>query len=173
MYARTVLHVGDTGYGLLVASWGLGLFLGTLAVGRIGRRYEPGRLFGAAMGLLGLMLALYAYAANLGIAIVIGVVGGAGNGVLLNLLQTLLQQLTPADMLGRVGGFFMTARDVTAFLSMLLSGLLADRLGVQPIFFVAGLIMIAAALLPLLTAPRRRPVLDWLSPAQSAEPPRS
>lgn len=169
VYARAVLHVDDTGFGLLVSSWGLGLLLGTLVVGRLGHRYELGRVFILAMGLLGVMLSVYAYVSSLSVAVVIGIIGGASNGVLAMVLQTLLQRLTPADLLGRVGGFFTIARDVTALIAMVLAGLLADIVGVQLIFFVAGLLVIAASLLPLVTTAQRQSRLDWLVPAQHVE----
>ena len=115
------------------------------------------------MALLGVMLALYALALNLMTAVTIGIVGGIGNGLFFNLVQTLLQTLTPVEMLGRVGGFFTAARDATLFLSMLAAGILADVVGVQTIFLVAGLIVLASAGLPLLMAEPRTARLDWLS----------
>ena len=121
------------------------------------------------MGLLGVMLSVYAYAGSLSVAIAIGIIGGASNGVLAILLQTLLQRLTPADLLGRVGGFFTIARDVTALIAMMLAGVLADIVGVQPIFLVAGLLVVAASLLPLLTTAPRQSRLDWLAPAKQVE----
>ncbi|MCP4429145.1 MAG: MFS transporter [Chloroflexi bacterium] len=165
VYARTVLHTDDAGYGLLIASWGLGLFLGTLVVGRASRYVGDGRLYLASMALLGATLALYAYAPNLIVAIVIGIIGGVGNGLFLNLAQTLLQTLTPVEMLGRVGGFFTTVRDVTLFLSMLAAGTLADVVGVQILFAVAGLIVLVSVAIPPLLAESRASRLDWLAPS--------
>jgi hypothetical protein len=52
---------------------------------------------------------------------------------------------------------------------MVLAGLLADIVGIQPIFFVAGLIVVAASLLPLVTTAQRQSRLDWLVPAQHVE----
>jgi predicted MFS family arabinose efflux permease len=163
VYAHTVLATDDRGYGLLLSAWGGGLLVGTLAIGWLGQRIEPGRLFVGAMALLGAMFACYAYAPNLRIALVIGVVGGLSNGVLMNLVQTLLQTLTPVDLLGRVGGFFTTVRDSTLFLSMLMAGALTDRVGVPSIFLVSGLILLAAAALPLVLTRKRTLRLNWLS----------
>jgi MFS family permease len=166
IYARTILQVDDTGYGLLLSSWGLGLLLGTLVLGRIGR-WEMGRTFIAAMMLLGLVVVVYGYAPNLAVAISLGVTGGVGNGILLSLIQTLLQSQTPVEMLGRVGGFFTTARDVASFVAMLLAGLAADLVSIPLIFAVAGLLVMAAAVLPLLLGANSSSRLDWLAaPAQ-------
>ncbi len=151
VYAQTILHTTDSGYGLLVSAWGVGVLLGTLAVSRLVQRIEPERLFMASMALLGSTFVLYAYAPTLSVAILIGIVGGWGNGILVNLIQTLLQNLTPSALMGRVGGFFTTARDTTVVIGLLLSGVLSDVLGIQTVFVLSGIVVVVTAGLSFLS----------------------
>lgn len=152
VYAEQVLGVGEVGFGLLISSWGVGLFFGTLVVGNLGEEAPLDRIFMGSVALLGVTLMLYAGAPSLAVAIVLGIVGGLGNGIQFSLAHALLQLLTPKEMMGRVAGIYTTTKEATTFVSMLAAGLLGDLAGVQPIFVVAGLIVTVAAVLPAVLA---------------------
>ena len=155
VYAQSVLHVGDIGYGLLLSAWGGGLLVGTLGVGWLGRRWPEERLFVGGIALLGVSLVLYAHAPGLLVALLIGIVGGSSNGVVLNLSQMMVQTLTPKSLLGRVAGVFTSIRDAALFLSMLAAGFLADAVGVPAIFSGAGVIVMGAAVFHLVLIGKR------------------
>ncbi|MEW5988498.1 MAG: MFS transporter [Chloroflexota bacterium] len=149
VYARTVLGVGEVGYGLLFSAWGVGLLAGTLSLNAWLRRFPPVHLLTAGVTLLGAAIVAYALAPTLPVAVAIGLAGGVGAGLQFSLLHTLLQTHTPSDYLGRVSGLFTAARDLTLFVSMLAAGALADRVGVPAIFMAAGLVILVAAGLSL------------------------
>jgi predicted MFS family arabinose efflux permease len=56
--------------------------------------------------------------------------------------QTLMQQETPHDMLGRVSSSFMAVFSLAQLLGLLLSGSLADRIGVRRLFFSAAVLLV-------------------------------
>lgn len=156
VYARTILGVDETAFGLLISSWGVGLFVGTLVIGWLGTRFDLLRVLVGAVALLGLSLAVYGYAGQLWVALLLGVVGGFGNGLMFTVVQTLLQTLVPGPLLGRVGGVFTLARDLTALLSMALAGLVASFVYLPLIFLASGLVVLGSALFPALLSASRQ-----------------
>ena len=80
IYAKETLDAGDSGYGLMLASWGVGMVVGSLVFAALRRASLPLLLFFSTLavgaGYLGL-----AAAPTLVVACVASVLGGAGNGV--------------------------------------------------------------------------------------------
>ena len=80
IYAKETLGAGDSGYGLLLASWGVGMVLGSIVFAAVRRAPLPYLLFFSTLavgaGYLGL-----AAAPTLALACAASVLGGAGNGV--------------------------------------------------------------------------------------------
>ena len=65
------------------------------------------------------------------------IIGGA-IAVVVVPAQTLTQKETPPTMVGRVSSTFMSLFSVSQVLGLLLSGALATRLGIRPLFLVCG-----------------------------------
>ena len=101
IYAKQTLGAGDSGYGLLLASWGVGMVLGSIVFAALrraplplpallqhdrGRRRLPGM----------------AAAPTLAVACAAAVVGGAGNGVQWVGVISAVQELTVRTMQARV-----------------------------------------------------------------------
>jgi MFS family permease len=61
--------------------------------------------------------------------------------------QTMSQQETPVEMAGRVSSTFMSMISIAQILGLLVSGTLAEKLGIRQLFFscTAFLIVIATA----------------------------
>src|SRR5262249_13028525 len=80
VYAKESLGAGDTGYGILLASWGLGMVAGSVVFATVRRSSLPAQLLfstlAIAVGYLGM-----AAAPTLAFACVASVVGGTGNGI--------------------------------------------------------------------------------------------
>jgi MFS transporter, DHA3 family, macrolide efflux protein len=63
----------------------------------------------------------------------------------INPAQTMSQQETPSQMIGRVSSSFMSLISLAQVLGLLLSGYLAQRLGIRPLFMVsAGMLALIA-----------------------------
>ena len=60
--------------------------------------------------------------------------------------QTLFQQRTPADLIGRVVGFRFSLVFGSMTLAMGISGLLAEQFGVAPVIGLFGLVSVLAGL---------------------------
>ncbi|HEY2398224.1 MAG TPA: MFS transporter, partial [Solirubrobacteraceae bacterium] len=100
-YAKVTLHVGDGGFGLLVASWGAGAVLGSLVFARSLRR-PLGVLLSTGTLAVGLAYVGLAVAPALWFACGAALIGGVGNGVELPSLTSIVQRLTPKDLHARM-----------------------------------------------------------------------
>src|ERR1043166_3640499 len=59
--------------------------------------------------------------------------------------QTMSQQETPHEMVGRVSSTFMSMISIAQILGLLLSGGLAERLGVRHLFFACAVVLVILA----------------------------
>jgi predicted MFS family arabinose efflux permease len=148
LYAKHVLHVGNTGYGVLVASMGIGGVVGGLFAKRIVKR------FGART------VAVYTALSSASTLLTIGVVGHrpvvvvalflirSTNMSLWNVMaQSLSQRLVPGELRGRtVTGARMIAYGALP-LGALAGGLVSGDWGLQAPWIVGGTVHLTAALL--------------------------
>ncbi len=103
VFAKDTLGAGDTGYGLLLGSWGVGMVIGSVVFAALRRAPLPVLLFFSTVavgaGYLGTGVAQ-----TLAIACLASAVGGAGNGVQWVAVMSAVQELTVPTMQARVIG---------------------------------------------------------------------
>jgi predicted MFS family arabinose efflux permease len=161
------MSFGATGYGVLVACYGAGAVIGTLAATRAGRLRRPAPVACGAFLIAAASICLVPFLGGLPGAAAAIVVLGAGNGFGNIIMITLLQQWAPPAMLGRIMGVVMLASMGTFPVSVVLSGVLVRAIGPIPFFPVAGAVL-AVAILGALT---QREIRDFgTAAAEPAEP---
>jgi predicted MFS family arabinose efflux permease len=161
------MSFGATGYGVLVACYGAGAVIGTLAATKAGRLRRPAPVACGAFLIAAASICLVPFLGGLPGAAAAIVVLGAGNGFGNIIMITLLQQWAPPAMLGRIMGVVMLASMGTFPVSVLLSGVLVRAIGPIPFFPVAGAVL-AVAILGALT---QREIRDFgTAAAVPAEP---
>lgn len=141
--AEEDLGAGAAGYGTLFAAFSAGCLAGGLAVaGLTGlrRRGTPSMLLGL---LMGVAFALVPVAGLTGALVALFVAGGAATASTV-LAVTMVQQATPAHLLGRVMGAIMFAGLGLFPLSVAAAGLVAERVGPAVIFWAGGVALLAA-----------------------------
>lgn len=142
IYAKETLDAGDSGYGLLLASWGVGMVLGSFVFAVARRTPLPYLLFFSTLavgaGYLGL-----AAAPTLAVACAASVLGGAGNGVQWVSAISAVQELTPAGMQARVMSVLESTGAAMPGVGFLLGGLIASSFDPRAAFLVAGIGVIA------------------------------
>jgi MFS family permease len=157
-FIRDVLGAGDFGYGLLFATWGLGMVLGGLVVSR--------RIRGATLATAALV-AVLVQGAGLGLptlwlvlpfAIALAFVGGVGHGLKNVLVRTLIQQRVPDRLHGRAAAAYNGLRNGAELIALGSGGLLVAGVGPRATLALAGGIPILAALAGL--AMRRRSLTE-------------
>jgi MFS family permease len=142
VYVKETLGSNDTGYGVMLASWGVGMVLGSLLFARL-RQASLGLLLlfstlAVGAGYLGL-----AVAPSLALACAASVVGGAGNGVQWVTAISAVQELTAESMQARVMSVLESIGAAMPGVGFALGGIIAALASPRLTFLVAGLGVVA------------------------------
>lgn len=103
VYAKESLGATSAGFGLLLASWGAGIVIGSLVYVTV-RGRSAALLILASTAAIGLAYLGMAAAQSLAVACLLSVLGGAGNGIQWVAVVTALQEATPARFQARIVG---------------------------------------------------------------------
>ncbi|GLV60072.1 MFS transporter [Dictyobacter sp. S3.2.2.5] len=145
LLARDVLHIGASGYSLLIWSFAAGEIIGILVPLFRNPSQRRGRFFCLLQFIEGPIMIGVAFAPLLLAMLCLAVVAFL-NGILLVVFLSLIQEHVSRGLLGRVMSFFMLASVGFVPLSQSLSGYIAASAGVQVLFLGAGLLMALSAL---------------------------
>lgn len=144
LLASERLNVGPSGFGMLIASIGLGAAVGPLLFGRFIKPANKAWLFGpfALRGAVDLTLATVTQPVLAG-----GVLGLYGIGTSTGMIayQSTLQTVVPTEVRGRAFALFDVLWNGARLISLGLGGLLAETVSIQAVYAVAGLLLLAAA----------------------------
>jgi predicted MFS family arabinose efflux permease len=155
--AARQLHAAGAGYGLMLAGIAVGAFLGPLLLPRLGDRARSPRILFGAFGLRGLVDLVLATVTALPAAVAALVLYGLGTSTGNVTFSTLIQSHVPAELRGRVFSAFDLIWQSMRLASLLLGAVLADSLGIRAVFYVGGVLLLAAALAGMTAAdPRAR-----------------
>jgi MFS family permease len=151
IYAKQTLATDDTGYGLLLASWGIGMVLGSLIFAALRRAPLPFLLFASTLAVAAGYLGMAA-APELFTACLAAVVGGTGNGVQWVGVISAVQELTTSNMQARVMSVLESIGAAMPGVGYLAGGLLASATGPRAVFLFAGVgvIVIVALATPMI-----------------------
>ncbi len=133
----TLFGVGALGYGLMIAAWGGGSILGSLAGRWVNERNEPQVLV---VGALALALGSVAIAASPTFwpVVVAILIAGFGDAFMEVADQSMFQRRTPDAVRGRVMAAEDTLVQVTMAAMFLVSGLVVAVVGARGAYLVAG-----------------------------------
>ncbi len=151
VYAKETLGAGDSGYGLMLASWGGGMVVGSLVFAAVRRTSLAVLLFFSTLavgaGYLGL-----ATAPTLALACVASVLGGTGNGIQWVSTISAVQEMTVAGMQARVMSVLESIGAAMPGIGFILGGVVATAASPRTAFLIAGVgvFAIVALATPLL-----------------------
>jgi MFS family permease len=157
IYVRDTLHASTNTFGLTSAAIGVGLLVGVNVLNALAKHVS--NTLQVYLGLGGIaagtaMLAAAPYAAlvvvHVGLPVAITVfgcflIGFSAAGIIVP-SQTLIQQETPAELMGRVGSTVMSAIFSAQIAGLLLSGILAQHTSVRRVFAICT-VMLAALMI--------------------------
>jgi MFS family permease len=150
-----VFHAGAIGFGLLIALWGFGSVVGSIAARRLTERTEPGWLIGgmaiAGVAAIGIWLSPW-FPPIVGLMLLMGF-GDAMSEVA---DQGIRQRRTPDAVRGRLIGAMESLVHVAVAIAYVIAAGALVVLGPQGAYALAGLSSLAAALLLLPTIRRLR-----------------
>jgi MFS family permease len=151
VYAKQTLGTSDSGYGLMLASWGVGMVIGSLVFAAVRKVSLPVLLLFSSLavgvGYIGLGVA-----PTLAWACAASIVGGAGNGVQWVSAISAVQELTAAEMQARVMSVLESIGAAMPGVGYAVGGAIAVIAAPRTAFLVAGvgIFLIVALMAPLL-----------------------
>jgi MFS family permease len=170
IYAKSTLGSGDSGYGALVASWGIGMVLGSLVFAAVRSTRLQLLLVFSTVAIGAAYLGLAA-APTLLAACGISVVGGVGNGVQWVSTVSAIQEMTRSAMQARVMSVLESTSAAMPGLGYLVGGLVVAGHSPRTAFLVAGagVLAVVALAIPSLARTRWTKDVGEFVPAGEAE----
>jgi DHA3 family macrolide efflux protein-like MFS transporter len=146
IYIRDSLHAGPFLFGAISSMVGIGLIAGAQVLARVHRPSSRTQVVLGGMFALGAGAALLGAFHNTPMAALSTFTMGFAISFVLIPAQTLSQQETPPGLMGRVSSTFMSLISLAQVLGLLLSGYLAQRLGIRALFLsCAGVLAVVSA----------------------------
>lgn len=145
VFARDALGLDASGYGVMVASIGIGALAAAFFMAAFGGRVRQSRLVLGSSILFGTVLIAAAQAPNFWSAVVLFTLCGgvmALNGIAAN---TMLQTEAPDELRGRIMGFYSFMVLGLAPFGSLQAGWVAEHFGVRAAFSLGGLVCLVVA----------------------------
>jgi MFS transporter, DHA3 family, macrolide efflux protein len=142
IYVRDSLHASTKMFGIVSPMIGLGMLLGVNGLNTFGKKLSNTLLvycglLGIAVGLTMLTMLPHVWSTLIGNFII-----GMSVGGIIVPAQTLFQQATPPELMGRVGSTFMSIVFGAQILGLILSGILTQHIGVREVFALCAVMLV-------------------------------
>jgi MFS family permease len=146
IWVRDTLHASATAFGFVSGNVGLGMLAGTQVVRRLARHFSDTTLVLSGLAGIGGGVLLLGAVPHIAAALASTFVIGFAFGAIMVPAQTLIQRETPNDMLGRVGSTNASVIFLGQILGLVISGTLAEMVGVRMVFFLCAALSVALAI---------------------------
>jgi len=147
IYIRDALHAGTITFGAVSAMVGVGMIVGTQLVTRLVRNRSKANVVLGGLFSLGMGAAMLGTFRNSPMAALSTFTMGLAIAFVWIPAQTMSQQETPPAMVGRVSSTFMSLISVSQVFGLLLSGYLAQKIGIRSVFMAcAGVLALISAI---------------------------
>jgi len=146
LFARDILHLGEKGFGLLMASSGAGAFLGAATIAMMKRTRSRGRF--VVFAAIAFYISVFSFALSTHFLVSAILLGAIGYCMILVVatVNSLLQHLSADNMRGRVMSIYATAFLGFAPIGSLLAGSIAGTIGAPHTIAIMSLLALAATL---------------------------
>jgi predicted MFS family arabinose efflux permease len=138
IYATESVNAGDSGYGALLASWGVGMLFGSLIFASVRRSGFPMLLLISSLT-IGVSYLGLSSAPTLITACALAALGGLGNGVMSVSLVSAIQEMTSSSMQARLMSVLESVIAVATGVGFLVGGLVTAGHSARTAFLVAGI----------------------------------
>jgi DHA3 family macrolide efflux protein-like MFS transporter len=158
IYVRDSLHASTKMFGIVSPMIGIGMLLGINGLNTFGKKLSNTLLVycglcGIAIGLVILTLLPHIWSTLVGNFII-----GMAVAAIIVPAQTLFQQATPPELLGRVGSTFLSIVFAAQIAGLVLSGILTQHIGVREVFALcAVMLVVLVAIGKLWMEPKEQP----------------
>ncbi len=146
VFARDILGLGATGFGVLMAASGIGALAGALVVASLGSFSRRGWLLVLVTIALGVSLLAFSQSTWIVASLALVVIVGGTSTLMMSLANTLLQGIVPDAMRGRVMSVYTLIAGGLMPLGSMLLGSLGEAIGVPLAVGLGGVVTIAVAI---------------------------
>lgn len=145
VYVRDSLKGTEFQFGLINSLIGVGMIFASQFITRFANNRPKSLLVIA--GLLGMGIAVLVMASISHVTVAAIGAFGIGFGAIFIIVptQTLMQQETPVELVGRVSSSFMSVLSVSQLVGLIISGSLAQSLGIRNLFFASAAMLVLFA----------------------------
>lgn len=158
IYVRDILHSNAALYGTLNTLIGIGMIVGTQVLHRFARKIPKQFLVLYGLGGMGIAVLITAIFGVLA-STVVGMLGlGFFAAFIMITAQTLLQQDTPPELLGRVSSSMMSLMAVSQVVAMFVAGPVAEKAGIRNLYFGSAAMLVGIGLFGLSRLRQPKPV---------------
>jgi MFS transporter, DHA3 family, macrolide efflux protein len=161
VYVRDTLHASTRIFGAASAMIGFGILIGMNVLNTVAKNVRNATLVYSGLGGIAIGLTLLTLIAAVWSTLLGDFVIGFSVAAIIIPSQTMIQQETPPALMGRVGSTVMSLVFTAQIGGLVLSGVLAERIGVRHVFAVCGLLLAVLIVVGRL----------WMEPKDSPESP--
>lgn len=155
VWVRDVLLSNARVFGLLNTLIGIGMITGSQMVRKLSARVGPERLVSFGLAGMGVAVAVTAIFGEM-ISAVVGMLAlGYCAAFIMITAQTLMQQETPHELLGRVSSSMMSVMAVSQVLAMFFAGPVAEQAGLRVLYYGSAVMLVAVGGVGLVQLQRR------------------
>jgi predicted MFS family arabinose efflux permease len=145
-FLRHVFEAPPAALGGVHTAQGVGMLVGGLLIGSLGKRLLPLRVAVGAILILGVSVVLFGFAPQYTAVLLIMPLAGLTLPPINASLQTILQRGVPRKLLGRAGAVVDMTTTVANLVSMGVAGWVADLMGLRETFYLSGALLLLGAL---------------------------
>jgi MFS transporter, DHA3 family, macrolide efflux protein len=131
------------GLGLLISTMAGASVVGALLFEKLQKKFKYSTILKFGFIGLGSSVLLMSFLPPFWVMLILGAVLGFSWGPLMPMLNTVIQRVIPENMRGRVFGIEMTIWGAGPTLTAVVVGIAVDGFGVQPVYFVLAVIVLA------------------------------
>jgi MFS family permease len=168
IFADKILHGGARGLGVLMGASGIGALIGALVLAGRPSVQGLGRLTGYSCASFGVSLILFAFSRSFWLSALILLPVGFSMMVQLGCVNTLIQDMVPDQLRGRVMAFHSMMFMGMAPFGTLFAGLIAERLGAPLTVSLGALGCLFGAVVFLLKLPELRMTAQQIASSTGA-----
>jgi MFS family permease len=172
VFARSILHTGPEGLGVLRAAPAVGALLAAVLISRRPQLRRAGRLLLVVVGIYGASIVVFGLSRVFWLSLIMLAIGGFADMFSMNIRSTTSALATPDRLRGRVSAVEMVFVSASNQLGAFESGLAASLVGTVPAVVGGGVITVGIALAwsRLFPALARVDRLQEVRPAETTEP---
>jgi MFS family permease len=143
VYLRDVLGASSRLFGEVISTTGVGIILGSIIIGRFGQHQTKVYMIAFGIFALGISVLCTALSGTPAVALAAALVLGISAAYVLVPGQTLMQEETPHEILGRVSSTSMSLVTVCQLMSFLVAGTIASVIGIRNLYYIVAAALVA------------------------------